>query len=123
ARDTQTVQCDLVAAKDSYPDCRADLTQIVALYLGVGQSRRGVFGDPEAFRLDRDPGLNLLYGAGIHVCPGAPLARLELRLIIDHLLAATQEIAPIAGKPPVRDVYPGSGFRQLPLRVVRRAAR
>ena len=33
----------------------------------------GVFGDPDEFRLDRDPAENLLYGAGIHVCPGAPL--------------------------------------------------
>ena len=31
------------------------------------------------FRLDRDPSLNLLYGAGIHACPGAPLARLAHR--------------------------------------------
>jgi cytochrome P450 len=37
-----------------------------------------VFGDPDEFRVDRDPDANLLYGAGIHVCPGAPLARLEL---------------------------------------------
>ena len=33
-----------------------------------------VFGDPDEFqfRLDRDPTLNLLYGAGIHGCPGRP---------------------------------------------------
>src|SRR5699024_2428044 len=37
-----------------------------------------VFEDAHSFRLDRDPDLSLLYGAVIHVCPGAPLARLEL---------------------------------------------
>src|SRR5690606_1907000 len=39
-----------------------------------------VFDEPGEVRLDRDPRPNLLYGAGIHVCPGAPLARLELRV-------------------------------------------
>ena len=38
------------------------------------------FDAPDDFRIDRDPALTLLYGAGIHVCPGAPLARLELRV-------------------------------------------
>jgi len=38
------------------------------------------FGDPDEFRLDRDATKNLLYGAGIHVCPGAPLARLNYAL-------------------------------------------
>jgi cytochrome P450 len=38
------------------------------------------FGDTDEFRLDRDPAKNLLYGAGIHVCPGAPLARLNYAL-------------------------------------------
>lgn len=78
-----------------------------------------VFGDAGEFRLDRDPGENLLYGAGLHVCPGAPLARLELRIMFVELLAATREIGPAPGDPPVRDVYPGSGFRLLPLKVAR----
>ena len=73
------------------------------------------FGDPDEFRLDRDPSQNLLYGAGIHVCPGAPLARLELRVLIEELLARTRQIALVPGKPPVRAVYPASGFSSLPL--------
>lgn len=34
-----------------------------------------VFRDPDEFQLDRDPSQNLLYGAGIHVCPGAQLGQ------------------------------------------------
>src|SRR5690606_30948583 len=45
-----------------------------------------VFVEPERFSLDRDPSLNLLYGAGVHVCPGAPLARMELVIIMRSLL-------------------------------------
>ncbi|MEO6352681.1 MAG: cytochrome P450 [Burkholderiaceae bacterium] len=74
-----------------------------------------VFGEPDAFRLDRDPAQNLLYGAGIHVCPGAPLARLELRIIIEELLKHTSQIALAPGKQALRAAYPGSGFSALPL--------
>ena len=73
-----------------------------------------VFGDPDEFRLDRDPADNLLYGQGIHVCPGAPLARLELRVLVEELLARTTELAP-ADVAPARAHYPGSGFATLPL--------
>lgn len=76
-----------------------------------------VFGNPDQFRLDRDPAKNLLYGAGIHVCPGAPLARLELRIIIEELLKRRSRIALVPGQAPVKAAYPGSGFLALPLRI------
>lgn len=74
-----------------------------------------VFGDPDEFRLDRDPSTNLLYGAGIHVCPGAPLARLELRIITEELLKRNSLIALIPNKAPIKAAYPASGFSSLPL--------
>lgn len=78
-----------------------------------------VFGDPDAFRTDRDPSLNLLYGAGIHVCPGAPLARLQLRIAMETLLAQLRSIERVPGRAPVRAHYPTGGFSSLPLRVER----
>lgn len=75
----------------------------------------GAFTDSESFRLDRDAGANLLYGAGIHVCPGAPLARMELRLAIQALLGATTRIALIAHRAPIPAVYPASGFTAVPV--------
>lgn len=79
-----------------------------------------VFGDPDEFRLDRDPGLNLVYGAGIHYCPGAPLARLELRLMTAELLAGFDIAPATSGAEPVRAIYPASGFAELPLHLRRR---
>jgi cytochrome P450 len=76
-----------------------------------------VFGDPDEFRLDRDPELNLLYGRGIHACPGAPLARLELRVMMEELLARTTRLEMAPGRDPVRARFPGSGFDRLPLLV------
>lgn len=76
-----------------------------------------VFDDAGVFRLDRDPSKNLLYGAGIHVCPGAPLARLEMRVFVEELLSRTSKIAGVPEKAPTLAAYPASGFVVLPLRL------
>lgn len=76
-----------------------------------------VFSNPDEFSLDRDPAANLLYGSGIHVCPGAPLARMELIVVMEELLGQTEMISLPAGKPPTLAVYPASGFDNLPLQV------
>jgi len=76
-----------------------------------------VFGDPDEFRLDRDPAQNLLYGRGIHICPGAQLARLELRVVIEELLKQTRQIALIPGRQPTVALYPASGFSELPMKI------
>jgi len=84
----------------------------------VAANRDGrVFSDPQTFRLGRDASANLLYGAGIHVCPGAALARMELRVAVQALLDGTTGIEPIAQRPPTSAVYPASGFATLPLHI------
>jgi cytochrome P450 len=74
-----------------------------------------VVGDPDEFRLDRNPADNLLYGAGIHVCPGAPLARLELRVLMEELLQRSRALALASGAHLTRAIYPASGFSALPV--------
>lgn len=74
-----------------------------------------VFGDPDAFDPVRNQEHNLLWGAGVHVCPGAPLARLELRVVMEALLAHTQEIALVSDQAAERAAFPASGFSRLPV--------
>lgn len=74
-----------------------------------------VFGDPDEFRLDRRPEDNLVYGRGLHSCPGAPLARLELRVFVEELLARTTDISCPSATASARAHYPGGGFATLPL--------
>lgn len=93
-------------------------TRITLMWASANRDE-AVFGDPDEFRLDRDPALNLLYGAGIHVCPGAPLARLELRVIVEALLARNKRIELVPEREAVKAVYPASGFSSLPLRIQR----
>ena len=81
------------------------------------QPRSARFDAPDDFRIDRDPALNLLYGAGIHVCPGAPLARLELRVLMEELLARATDIVLVEGLTSARAVYPDAGYATLRIRL------
>jgi cytochrome P450 len=88
--------------------------RISLMWISANRDSR-VFEAPDNFRLDRDPTKNLLYGDGLHVCPGAPLARLEMRVCMEELLARTNKIELVSGHPPSNAVYPASGFSRLPL--------
>ncbi|MBP2452152.1 cytochrome P450 [Mycolicibacterium lutetiense] len=41
-----------------------------------------VFGDPDNFRIDRNPNSHIAFGFGTHFCLGNQLARLELKLML-----------------------------------------
>jgi hypothetical protein len=70
-----------------------------------------VFAAATEFRLDRDPADNLLYGRGLHFCPGEGLSRLELGVLLDEFLAAVPQFA--AAGAPLRATYPSGGFTQV----------
>ncbi len=74
-----------------------------------------VFVDPDTVDISRDTTQSLVWGQGIHVCQGAPLARLELRVAIEEVLARTREFT-LAGGQSERAVYPANGPAALPLR-------
>ena len=51
----------------------------LGLVFGSANRDPDVFDEPDELRLDRDPNPHVTFGAGIHFCLGAPLARLELQ--------------------------------------------
>jgi len=52
-----------------------------------------VFDEPDALRLDRRyPNHHMGFGRGTHFCIGAPVARLEARVVVGELLRRTREI-------------------------------
>lgn len=45
-----------------------------------------VFAEPETLRLTGHDTAHLTFGHGVHRCLGAPLARLQVRIVLEHLL-------------------------------------
>ena len=79
--------------------------------------------DPEAFpqvteyRPERDQSANLLWGAGIHFCPGAPLARMELRILLETMLEHLPPWRLEPTEPAALAVYPAAGWATLPIQL------
>ena len=67
-------------------------TKIMLLHGATGRDPRQ-FECPHELRVDR-PNVrqHISFGAGIHTCPGAPLARAEGRVVIERLFDRTEEI-------------------------------
>jgi cytochrome P450 len=61
---------------------------LLLLLFGSGNRDESVFPDPDAAVLDR-PNVrdHLAFGTGLHSCPGAPMARAEIRVALETLLA------------------------------------
>ncbi len=70
------------------------------------------------YRPERDQTANLLWGAGVHVCPGAPLAQMELRVLLEEVLASGASMETVPGESPEPAMHPASGWARVPLRLV-----
>jgi cytochrome P450 len=58
----------------------------LALYFASANRDEDVFDEPFVFRVDRRPNHHLAFGFGEHFCVGAHLARVEIEMILRHLL-------------------------------------
>jgi cytochrome P450 len=58
----------------------------VWLLYAAGNRDAETFPDPDRFSLDRIPNRHLGFGDGVHRCVGAPLARIEMRVVLEEVL-------------------------------------
>jgi cholest-4-en-3-one 26-monooxygenase len=88
----------------------------VVLYYPSANRDESVFADPTRFDVGRTPNEHLAFGIGQHFCLGANLARLEIRVMFEELLARYPRIE-LAG--PVRRLRSNfiNGFKEIPVRI------
>jgi len=74
------------------------------VYVGWAAANRDpkMFEAPADFKLDRATNRHMTFGFGIHTCPGASLARMELRVTLEELLRRIPDLLPVSGPPDYR---------------------
>jgi cytochrome P450 len=98
---------------------RTDDDRTVMVLYGSANRDEEVFERPERFDLERDSSAHLAFGSGIHLCLGAPLARLEGAAVFRALGEQVTGLEVGAGAQRT-DSAAIRGFAQLPVRVDRR---
>ncbi|WP_421913432.1 cytochrome P450 [Mesorhizobium sp.] len=90
--------------------------QTVGLLLGMANHDPNAFANPSAFNPGREDQKNVSFGAGIHFCIGAPLARLELQVSLKTLFDRHPRLH-LAEQPSFRDTYHFHGLEALSVRL------
>jgi cytochrome P450 len=85
----------------------------VYLLYASGNRDPDKFENADTCQLDRKPNPHLAFGQGIHTCMGAPLARVEIKVALEELLARTESFT-LDGEV-VRTVFHRRGVTALPL--------
>jgi len=91
----------------------------VGLLLASAGRDGTAYAQAERFIPDRTDGPpNLAFGAGLHFCVGAPLARLEMQIALPGLFARCPELS-LTEAPRYADIYHFHGLEALPVRAGR----
>lgn len=75
--------------------------QLLLLYPSANRDE-AVFADPFRFDLERSPNDHVAFGYGAHFCLGASLARLELKVFFEEMMARMPELELVDDAPPPR---------------------
>lgn len=89
--------------------------KLTLMWIAANRDSRA-FDDPNVVKIERNNEASMVWGQGIHFCQGASLARLEMRVALEELLARTKCFE-FAGDAPRRAAYPSNGLATLRLRV------
>ena len=91
----------------------------IVLLLGAANRDPDVFEDPDRLDVGRGDRSHLSFGRGIHHCIGAPLARLEGRIVLEMLLERYTQISLHGEQPRFRNSIVLRGLESLPVRCVK----
>ena len=86
--------------------------QKIAALLGSANHDEEVFERPTELDLSRSPNPHIGFGAGIHFCIGAPLARLEMATALPELITAFPRLE-LWTEPVLRDTFVLRGYQSV----------
>lgn len=86
--------------------------QKIAALLGSANRDEAVFENADQLDLTRDPNPHIGFGAGIHFCIGAPLARMEMTTSLPMLMNAYPNIS-LAKEPERRPTFVLRGYESV----------
>lgn len=84
----------------------------VGLMLGAANRDPSRFESPDQFITSRETNPHVSFGAGIHFCIGAPLARLEMLIALQTLFKRLPNLK-VAASPHYKNVYHFHGLEEL----------
>lgn len=97
-------------------DVTVEPGETIFFMLSAANRDPAAFADPDRFDVARTPNHQLGFGAGIHHCIGAPLARLEGQIAIERLLARFAALQAVDEAPRWRRLINLRGLETLSLR-------
>ncbi len=95
-----------------YCGVRFKTGEMIGLMLGAANRDPQRFANPDQIDASRSPNPHVSFGAGIHFCVGAPLARLEMQIALPILFQRLPKLA-LSKAPSYRDAYHFHGIEQL----------
>jgi cytochrome P450 len=91
--------------------------QKIAALLGSANRDETVFDRADQMDITRDPNPHIGFGAGIHFCIGAPLARMEMSTSLPALIAKYPKLE-LAAEPVRRPGFVLRGYDSVPLKAI-----
>ncbi len=89
---------------------------VVGASIGSANHDEAKFPNPDKFDIRRDTDGHMGFGSGIHLCVGAPLARIETRIALRELATRLPDLALTNKKPEWLDSFSLRGLKTLPLK-------
>ncbi|MCS6908202.1 MAG: cytochrome P450 [Anaerolineales bacterium] len=99
-----------------YKDLRFEKGSRLALLYAAGNRDPARFPDPHRLDITRQDNPHLGFGAGLHYCVGAPLARLEMQVAFQALLERLPNLRLASEKLEYRPNFVIRGLKALPVR-------